>query len=292
MSKQTTGENTTKRKKSEHHQRVCVPFVYDRLTEREWWKKDVWLFTDSHAGDAGQPVDAFAHQTKRCSLVVGRPLSLPLTFGVAQLISEWTRPVPGRSSNASFCAVLFFSAKVWEWGSDHGYCKIAVQALVPIGEQERDRQHEEEARKSEVGRDQPFAESFVSCRNSNFSQAKQVTFFVRELVFLIERTPDVLMQASTFSYKGKCWDVLRFWMASGWNRPRRDFREACMYRKWGECRKPSENVNRLASYSFADFWKPTGYFHSHLCLWQYFTSAKFAWLRKRPLLSTHAFAWS
>ena len=60
----------------------------------------------------------------------------------------------------------------------------------------------------------------------------------------------------------------------------------------GVCRKPSENVNRLASYSFADFRKATGYFHSHLCLRQYFTRAKFAWPRKRPLLSTHAFSWS
>ena len=31
---------------------------------------------------------------------------------------------------------------------------MAVQAIAPIGEQERDRQHEEEAKKSEVCRDQ------------------------------------------------------------------------------------------------------------------------------------------
>ena len=47
----------------------------------------------------------FAQQTKSCGLVVGRPVSFPLTFGVAQLISEQTRL--GRRSNASFCAVFF-----------------------------------------------------------------------------------------------------------------------------------------------------------------------------------------
>ena len=44
----------------------------------------------------------FALQTNRCSLVVGRPVSFPLTFSLAQLISERTRL--GRRSNASFCA--------------------------------------------------------------------------------------------------------------------------------------------------------------------------------------------
>ena len=41
------------------------------------------------------------------------------------------------------------------------------------------------------------------------------------------------MRASTFPYKGKCLDGLRFWMVAGLNWPRRDFRVACMYRKWG-----------------------------------------------------------
>ena len=74
---------------------------------------DVWLFTHSHAGEAGQHADTlnFAHQTKKFGLVVGRPVSFPLTFGVAQLISERTRL--GRRSNAYFCAV-FLSAEVWE----------------------------------------------------------------------------------------------------------------------------------------------------------------------------------
>ena len=70
-------------------------------------RPNVWLFTDLHAGDAGQHVDAFAHQTKRCGFVVGQPVSFPLTFGVAQLISE--RTGLGRRSNASFCARAKFA---------------------------------------------------------------------------------------------------------------------------------------------------------------------------------------
>ena len=49
---------------------------------------------------------------------------------------------------------FFLSAEVWERVSEHGYRKMAVQALGPIGEQERDWQREEEARKSEVCHDQ------------------------------------------------------------------------------------------------------------------------------------------
>ena len=88
---------------------------------------------------------------QRCGLVVGRPVSFPLTIGVAQLISKRTRLGRRSNASASFCAVFFLSAQVWEQVSEHGYRKMA--AFAPIGEQERDRQCEEEARKSEVCRD-------------------------------------------------------------------------------------------------------------------------------------------
>ena len=56
--------------------------------------------------------------------------------------------------------------------SEHGYRKIAVQALALIGEQERARQREEEARKSEVyrARDQSLRR-ILSCGTSDLSQA-------------------------------------------------------------------------------------------------------------------------
>ena len=86
---------------------------------------------------------------------------------------------------------FFLSTEVWERVSEHGYRKTAVQALAPIGEQERDRQREEEARKSEVCRDQSLRRIFqVSCGTSELSQAWQVTFFFSELMFLIKPTPD------------------------------------------------------------------------------------------------------
>ena len=67
---------------------------------------------------------------------------------------------------------FFLPAKVWERVSENGYRKMAVQALAPIGEQERDRQREEEARKSEVCHDQSLCRIFeVSCGNFELSQA-------------------------------------------------------------------------------------------------------------------------
>ena len=48
--------------------------------------------------------------------------------------------------------------------SEHGYHKMAVQALASIGEQERDRQREEEARKSEVCGDQSLRGIFSVVR--------------------------------------------------------------------------------------------------------------------------------
>ena len=67
---------------------------------------------------------------------------------------------------------FFLSAEVWERVSEHGYRKMAVQALAPIGEQERVQQREEEARKSEFVATKAFAES-SKCRAEilNFSQA-------------------------------------------------------------------------------------------------------------------------
>ena len=67
---------------------------------------------------------------------------------------------------------FFLSAEVWERVSEHGDRNMAVQALAPIGEQERDRQREEEARKSKVCCDQSLRGILqVSCGKSELSQA-------------------------------------------------------------------------------------------------------------------------
>ena len=76
-----------------------------------------------------------------------------------------------------------------------------------------------------------FAES-SKCRAEilNFLKTSKLHFSFRSLCSWSNR---LLMRASTIPYKGKCWDVLRFWVVASWNRPRRDFHVACMYRKWG-----------------------------------------------------------
>ena len=66
-------------------------------------------------------------------------------------------------------------------------------------------------------------------------------------MFLIEPTPDASVYVSV---QGQMLGCSSLGMAAGSNRRRRDFCVACMHRKRGECRKPSENVNRLASYRF------------------------------------------
>ena len=197
----------------------------------------------------------------------------------------------GRRSNASFCAVFFFlSAEVWERVSEQATAAWLFRHLS----RSESKSEIDSAKKEQENRrfvvTKTFAESCKCCAEIlNFLKPSKLRFSFGNLCSWSNR---LLMQASTFPCKGKCWDVLLIGMVAGWNRPRRDFCVACMYRKWGECRKPSENVNCLASYSVADFQKPTGYFHSHLCLWQDFTRAKFAWPQKRPLLSEHDFAWS
>ena len=162
-----------------------------------FWPK-VWLFTDSPAGHAGQHFDVFAQQTKRCGLVVERPVSFPLTFDVAQLISEQTRL--GRRSNASFCA-FFFSAEVWEWVSEHGYHRMAVQALP---RSERKMEIDSAKKKQEKRR-------FVVTRRAeilNFLKPSKLHFSCGSLCSWSGR---LLMRASSFLYKGKCWDVLFEW---------------------------------------------------------------------------------
>ena len=99
------------------------------------------------------------------------------------------------------------------------------------------------------------------------------------------------MRASTFPYKGNCRDVFRYWMVAGRHRPRRDFCATCTYRKRGVSKTFGKRQSP-SKLQLCGFRKPTKYFHSHMCLWQYFTRAKFVHPRKRPLLSTHAFAWS
>ena len=211
--------------------------------------------------------------------------SFPLTFSVAQLISEQTRL--GCRSNASFCAVFFLPVEVWERVSDRGYHKWLFWHLP---RSERKTEIDSAKKKQEIGGlSWPTSSQNLRSVVRKFWTFSRLASYIFLLGAYVPDRTDCWCERLRFCTRANVGMFFAFWMVASWNRPRRDSRVTCMYRKWGECRKPSENVNCLASYSFR---KPTGYFHSHLCLWQYFTRAKSAWPRKRPLLSTHAFAWS
>ena len=102
---------------------------------------------------------------------------------------------------------IFPSVEVLERVSEHGYRKMAVQALAPIGVQERDRQREEEARKSEVCRDRSLGRILCHAEILNFFKPSKLHFFW-ELLFLIGPIPVASIYVSVQGQTLGCFSLL------------------------------------------------------------------------------------